>query len=234
VIRALVVDDELHAREELALLLAETGEIAVVAKAANAVEALAAIRRERPEVVFLDVQMPGVNGLELVGMVDDDLMPEIIFVTAHDRFAVRAFEENAVDYLLKPVAPERLAAAVARLRSRGGQGLRPAIAATPISRVPCAVKRAIKLVPVAEIELVKSAPSGVWVVCAHGEYTTDLTLQVLEARGGFLRCHKQYLVNATAVDLIELGEEASVRTRSGFAVPVSRRHLPLLRQRLGL
>jgi two-component system, LytTR family, response regulator len=234
VIRALVVDDELPAREELALLLAETGEIEVVAKAANAVEALAAIRRDRPAVVFLDVQMPGVSGLELLGMVDDELLPEIIFVTAHERFAVRAFEENAVDYLLKPVAPDRLAATVARLRSRTGLGPRPAFPSPPISRVPCCVKRAIKLVPVADIELVKSTPTGVSVVCSHGEYATDLTLQVLEARGGFLRCHKQYLVNAAAVDLVALGEDAMVRTRSGFAVPVSRRHLPLLRQRLGL
>lgn len=233
-IRALVVDDELHAREELAVLLAETGQVEVVGTAANAVEALGALRAARPEVIFLDVQMPGVSGLELLGMIDDELLPAVVFVTAHDRFAVQAFEENAVDYLLKPVSAARLASTLERLRARVGAAPRPSFPATPIVRVPCTVKKAIKLVPVAEIELVRSSLSGVWVVCAHGEYATDLTLQVLEARGGFLRCHKQYLVNGAAVDLVELGEEPAVRTRSGFAAPVSRRHLAALRERLGL
>jgi two-component system LytT family response regulator len=89
-------------------------------------------------------------------------------------------------------------------------------------------------VPLAEIEYVKSTLSGVYVVCAHGEYSTDLTLAVLEARGRMLRCHKQYLVNVDAVDEVCLGDEPAVRTRAGHSVPISRRHLPLVRERLGL
>jgi two-component system LytT family response regulator len=233
-----VVDDEAPAREELTALLAETGEVAIVAQAANAVEALAAIRRERPDVLFLDVQMPVVSGLELLAMIEDEVMPEVVFVTAHDEFALRAFEENAVDYLLKPVSPERLGRTLERLRSRGPAGARPAFASTAIARVPCRGARAIKLVPIAEIELARSTLSGVYVVCAHGEYATDLTLQVLEARAGLLRCHKQFLVNAGAVDEVTLGDAtaggATLRTRSGQLVPVSRRHLPRVRETLGL
>ena len=102
--------------------------------------------------------------------------------------------------------------------------------------MPCLGPRTIKLVAVSEIELVKSTLSGVYVVCAHGEYSTDLTLNVLEARAGLMRCHKQYLLNANAVDEISLGDASSVtvRTRSGHTVPVSRRLLPRVRELLGL
>jgi two-component system LytT family response regulator len=238
VIRAIVVDDEVHAREELAGLLAATGEVEVVAKAASGVEALAAIRRERPDVAFLDVQMPGVSGFELLSMMDDELMPAVVFVTAHEEFALRAFSEDAVDYLLKPVSAERLARTVERLRSRRGTpgGARPAFASAPITRIPCAGRRSIKLVNVADVEYVKSSLSGVYVVCAQDEHPTELTLQVLEARAGLLRCHKQYLVAASAVDEVVLGEGdgATIRTRSGHLVPVSRRHLGHVRAALGI
>ncbi len=226
--RAIVVDDELPAREELALLLEETGAFEIVAKAPNAVEALAAIRRERPEVLFLDVQMPVVGGFELLSMIDDELMPEVVFVTAHDEYALKAFDESAVDYLLKPVSPERLASTVERLRKRTAASARPAFAAAPLARVPCNGPRTIKLVPVAEIECVKSTLSGVYVVCAHGEYSTELTLSVLEAR------HKQYLVNPASVDEVSLGDEPAIRTRSGHSVPVSRRHLAHVREQMGV
>jgi two-component system LytT family response regulator len=232
--RAVVVDDERPAREELALLLEETGAFQVVAQAANALEALAAVRRERPDVLFLDVQMPVVGGFELLGMIDDELLPEVVFVTAHDAYALKAFEESAVDYLLKPVSAERLASTVERLRRRGAGTARPSFAGAPLARVPCNGPRVVKLVPVAEIECVKSTLSGVYVVSAHGEYGTELTLAVLEARAGFLRCHKQYLVNPAAVDEVSLGDDPSIRTRSGHSVPVSRRHLAKVREMLGL
>ncbi|HSD18481.1 MAG TPA: two-component system response regulator BtsR [Anaeromyxobacter sp.] len=234
--RALIVDDELHPREELALLLAQTGEFELVGQAENGVEALAVIRRERPEVVFLDVRMPGVSGFDLLSMIDDDVMPQVVFVTAHDEFALRAFDEDAVDYLLKPVSPERLARTVERLKQRSAPSARPAFASAPITRIPCAGKRTIKLVNVSDVEVVKSTLSGVYVVSGQGEYGTELTLQVLEARAGLLRCHKQYLVNAAAVDEVSLGDgsNATIRTRSGHSVPVSRRHLPRVRELLGI
>jgi two-component system LytT family response regulator len=234
--RALVVDDELHPREELALLLEATGVLELVGQAENAVEALAVIRRERPDVVFLDVRMPGVSGFDLLSMIEDEVMPKVVFVTAHDEFAIRAFDEDAVDYLLKPVTVERLARTVERLKQRASPSHRPAFASAPITRVPCAGKRTIKLVNVADVELVKSTLSGVYVVSAQGEYGTELTLQVLEARAGLLRCHKQYLVNPAAIDEVALGDgsSATIRTRSGHVVPISRRHLARVRELLGI
>jgi len=228
--RALIVDDELHAREELASLLEETGAFAVAGKCGNAVEAIQALRKERPDVLFLDIQMPAISGFELLSMVDDADLPAVVFVTAHDEFAIRAFEASALDYLLKPVAKERLARTVERLQRGPASGGRPGLPRTPIRRIPCLAGRSIKLVDVAEVDLVRSSEAGVYVVLAKGELYTDLTLKVLEERAGLVRCHKQFLVNLDNVDEIDLEEgQAVVRTRSGKEVPVSRRFLPKLR-----
>ena len=99
-IRALVVDDELHAREELAALLRDVGGCEIVAACANAVEAIKLINRQRPDVLFLDVQMPVLGGFELLGMIDQEIMPHVVFVTAFDEYALKAFEEKTLDYLL--------------------------------------------------------------------------------------------------------------------------------------
>ncbi|MCM2335021.1 MAG: two-component system response regulator BtsR [Anaeromyxobacteraceae bacterium] len=234
-IRALVVDDEPNARAELAALLRETGAVEVVGQCANAVEAIPAVRRERPDVLFLDVQMPAVSGFELLAMLDADETPRVVFVTAHDEFAVRAFEENAADYLLKPVERERLARTVERLQRPPAPASAP-LAAPAIRRIPCQGARSIRLVDLAEVESVRSSEAGVYVITAGGEHFTDLTLRVLEERAGLVRCHKQHLVNPDRVDEILLGDDegATLRTRSGRTVPVSRRFLPALKEKLGL
>jgi two-component system, LytTR family, response regulator len=230
--RAIIVDDELHAREELGSLLDETGAFEIIATCGNAVEALRAIRRERPDVVFLDIQMPAVSGFELLSMIDDDELPHVVFVTAHDEHALRAFEERAIDYLLKPVDRDRLAKTVERLRRlpRAGHAAYPR---EQIRRLPCLAGKAVKLVDLAEVEFVRSSEAGVYVVSAGSELFTELTLKVLEERAGLVRCHKQYLVNLDRIDEISLGEGLGViRTRSGKEVPVSRRYLQRLRERL--
>lgn len=125
-IRALVVDDESLARQGLAIRLEELGQVEVVRMCRNGQEALAAIAELEPDVVFLDIQMPGLSGLDVIGQLQQDNMPLIIFVTAYDEFAVTAFDLHAVDYLLKPIEQERLAAAVdkaaAQLRNQRYDG----------------------------------------------------------------------------------------------------------------
>jgi two-component system LytT family response regulator len=234
VIRALIVDDELHARDELAALLEETGAFEIVGRCGNAVEAIQAIRAQRPGVLFLDIQMPAISGFELLSMIDDAELPEVVFVTAHDEHALRAFEERAIDYLLKPVARDRLAKTVERLqRPVRASPVEAGYPRTPIRRIPCLSGRGIKLVDLAEVELVRSSEAGVYLVTAKGELFTELTLRVLEERGGLVRCHKQYLVNIDQVDEIRFDEGiASIRTRSGKDAPVSRRFLSKLRERL--
>ena len=236
VIRALIVDDEPYAREELALLLAECGNVEVVATCSNAIEALRVVNRTKPDVVFLDVQMPRISGMEFAGMLDPDTMPRIVFVTAHDQYAVAAFEENAFDYLLKPVEPARLAKTLARIRDGQVARVAPESFLPALTQIPCFLGNRIRLVRLDEVEYVYSDVAGVHVVTAEDETLTDLTLTVLEKRSDLVRCHRQCLIrlaNAREIRLLDngLGE---ISTRSGKTVSVSRRHLRELRERIGL
>jgi CheY-like chemotaxis protein len=117
-LRAVVVDDEAPARAKLRRYLAESDHVQWIGEAANGRDAVALIRRERPDVVFLDISMPGMDGFAVLQALGDPLPAEIVFVTAHDDQAVRAFEVHAFDYLLKPVGPERFARALERLRDK--------------------------------------------------------------------------------------------------------------------
>ena len=238
--RAVLVDDEIHAREELGALLEETGEFTLLAKCANAPEALAAVRKEKPDVLFLDIQMPVVNGFELLSMIDEEFMPHVVFVTAYDEYALKAFEENALDYLLKPVESGRLAKTVQKLKKR----VRERDFASPmlglslpeITRIPCILSNRIKLIGVGEVEYVRSDAAGVYLVCQKGEFYTELTLRVLENKSNFVRCHKQFLVNIDQIDEILLSDNqlAQIKTRSGRNIPVSRRYLKRLKEKLGI
>ncbi|MGO9117588.1 MAG: two-component system response regulator BtsR [Desulfomonilaceae bacterium] len=234
--RALIVDDEVHAREELQALLEETGEFHIVGNCANAFEALKAIKRDRPEVLFLDIQMPILSGFELVSMIDEEVMPIVIFVTAYDEYAVKAFEENALDYLLKPLEKQRLAKTVHKLKRMLGEETRPAYEGPEIKRIPCVSSNRIKLIDISDVEYVRSDIAGVYVVCSYGEFYTELTLKVLEARTNLIRCHKQYLANIDRVDEIILHENllADMQMKSGRSIPFSRRYLKKMKAQLGL
>ncbi len=124
-LRVLIADDEPLARERLRRLLERQKDIIVVGECGDGLSTLESIRRDQPQVVLLDIQMPELDGLGVVEGLDDTVRPAIIFVTAHDRFAVRAFEVQAVDYLLKPVDESRLAAALERVRARSLSGSQP-------------------------------------------------------------------------------------------------------------
>ncbi len=120
-IRTLIVDDEPLARRGLELRLQDAADITIVRQCANGREAIAAIAEEAPDLMFLDIQMPGLSGLEVVAQVPQESMPMVVFVTAFDRYAINAFEAHALDYLLKPVDDTRLAAALDRVRAQWQQ-----------------------------------------------------------------------------------------------------------------
>ena len=236
-IRALIVDDEHHARDEIALLCAAHADVEVVGSCGNAIEALRLINRLKPDLVFLDIQMPRISGIELIGMLDDDSMPRIVFVTAYDEYAVAAFEENAFDYLLKPLESRRFAKTLARARKADGtrQSLR-GLDIPEFTQIPCFTGNRIRLVKVAEVEYVHCDLSGVHVVTAEGEAATDMTLAALEEKTDMVRCHRQCLVRLDMVREIKLLDNGlgEILTRSGKTVAVSRRHLRDLKERIGL
>lgn len=232
---ALLVDDEPLAREELRLLLEASGQIRVLGECAHALEALPAIHKLKPDVLFLDIQMPRISGLELVGMLDPAQLPQIVFITAYDEYALQAFEEHALDYLLKPVDPARLAKTLERLQ-RGHLPSAPDLTAVaaPLESIPCCGHNRIFLLPLAEVEFIHSELAGNQVVSAQRQGITELTLRTLEERTPFLRCHRQYLLNPGQIAEILLleGGMAEVVTRGGHKVPVSRRYLKPLKERL--
>ena len=233
---ALVIDDELFAREELMELLEESGEINVIGQANNAIEGLKKINQLKPDVVFLDIQMPQITGIEMLSMLDPETMPKVVFVTAYDQYALQAFEDNAFDYLLKPIEIARLNKTIQRLqRSTTQKQDYSSIAPTMLDQVPCIGLNRIMIIPTTEVEYAFTDISGVHVQTHNQRATSQLTLKVLEEKTQLLRCHRQYLINLKAIKEIKLLENglAEIITRSEHTVPVSRRYLKELKEKLG-
>jgi two-component system LytT family response regulator len=227
--RALLVDDERIARQELSRLLAAHPEIEIAAEAHNGEQAQELILKLAPDVVFLDIQMPGMTGFELLAKLED--VPQIIFTTAYDEYAIRAFEVSALDYLLKPIAPARLAAAVAKLRPRK----------TPPRLEQVFVRDGERcwLVRVADIYLLESEGNYTR-VCFKGERPLIArSLAALEARldpSIFFRTSRAQLINLKWVAKVQPGPAGNleITLRSGEAISASRRQSAALREALSL
>jgi DNA-binding LytR/AlgR family response regulator len=245
-VRILVVDDEPLARRRLIRLLGKIPGTEVVGEAANGEEALARIRELTPDVVLLDIRMPGVDGLRLAGENRD--LPPVIFTTAYDQYAVQAFEANAVDYLLKPIQSERLETALAKVRKGGAsldasridtllQELLRQSGGEPI-RVTARSGKTIRVFDAAGIPRFHAADR--YTVFQHegSEYVLDDSLSALEEKlggAGFVRVHRSELVNLNHVKALHLEEGASeVLLADGQIAPVSRRMVGELKRRLGM
>ena len=234
--RALIIDDEEHAREELRILLEETGSFQLLGSCGNALEALKLINHAQPDLIFLDIEMPGLNGFEMLGMLDEEVMPYVVFVTAYDEYALRAFEENTLDYLLKPVDPQRLDKMIVKVQKALQAGEQQDYAVPPLLRVPCQWHNRIKLIAPHEIDHAFTDISGVNLVTDESTLHTALTLRVLEQRTPLLRCHKQFLVNPEQVVEIKwlCNGNAEITTAQGNCIPVSRRYLKRIKSQLNL
>ena len=235
----LIVDDEPLARENLRCLLQQDARVSVIGECANAVEAIGAVHRLHPDVIFLDIQMPRISGLEMVGMIDPASMPYIVFLTAYDEYAVKAFEEHAFDYLLKPIEAPRLEKTLNRLHeARPEQDLHALESEeTGLQYIPCTGHSRIYLLKTDQVIFANSRVSGVFVTGTEGgECFTELTLKTLENRTPMVRCHRQFLVNMAHLREIRLEEsgQAEIALSNGYSVPVSRRYLKSLKQLLGL
>jgi two-component system, LytTR family, response regulator len=249
-IRVLVVDDEAPARQRLVDLLCKDSQICNICEAESGIEALDVIRELRPDVVFLDVQMPELDGLGVIDAVGADLMPLTIFVTAYDQHAVRAFEANALDYLLKPFSDERFESAMARLRSRLAErnlrefGERVAklvssAAARERGWDRLVVKAAgiSRFLRVAEIDWIEAA--GVYVNLHVGgkELLHRASLNDLEEKldpRRFVRIHRSAIVNIESILHLEPmshGEFEAVM-KDGTRAKISRTYRPQLEKRL--
>lgn len=234
----LIVDDEPLARENLRCLLEVEKDIHIVGECSNAIEAIGEIHRKKPDVVFLDIQMPRITGLEMVTMLDPEHRPYIVFLTAFEEYAIQAFEEHAFDYLLKPLEQERLTKTLNRLRQGNKQNID--LLTPPEERlkcIPCTRHSRIWLMPIDEAIFATSRLSGVYVTNNQGqEGFTELTLRTLETRTQLVRCHRQYLVNMDYVNEIIFGDngQAELILHNNSQIPVSRRYLKPLKEAIGL
>lgn len=235
-LKVVIVDDEAPARLAVRHGLEAIGGIDIVAECGNGFDAVKAVSELAPDVVFLDVQMPKLDGFEVLELLARDL--PVVFVTAYDEFALRAFEVHAVDYLLKPFTAERLGAAIDRVRARlaAGQGgtvspsaLRAAArpAGARLERVVIRDGSHVHVVPVDRIDYVEAQDDYVAVHAAGKSYLKDQTLADLEGMldpRQFVRIHRSYLLNIERLAKVELYAKDSrvAILADGKKLPISR------------
>ncbi|MFD2785258.1 LytR/AlgR family response regulator transcription factor [Hymenobacter rubripertinctus] len=243
--KVLLVDDSRLARTELRHLLTAFPEVEVVGEARHAGEARAQLQALKPEVLFLDIHMPGETGFELLASLDE--APQVIFTTAYDEYALRAFEVNALDYLLKPIQENRLAAALEKVRPRLAAPVLPAsppaeAAATPLgAQDQVFVKDGERcwFVRLAEVRLFEINGSYTQIYFEDHRPLIPRTLQHLELRLDarvFFRANRQQIINLEWVESIEpwFSNTLKIRLRGGPEVEVSRQQSGRFRELLSL
>jgi two-component system LytT family response regulator len=246
--RAVIVDDEPPARQTLRMLLAREKDFALVAECGHGLEAIAAVTSLRPDVLFLDVRMPGLDGLGVLREVGADAVPAVVFVTAYDRYATQAFEQHAVEYLLKPFTDERFADVVdhvrRRLRERAlaslGERLPDLLASNALAgRRQLVVKDGSRTHVIAEADIVWVEAEDYYVgIHANGRRVLAReSLKTIEERLDreiFARVHRSAIVNTrciTAIEPVASGDQRLVLT-DGTVLRVSRTYRAALMRRL--
>jgi two-component system, LytTR family, response regulator len=235
--KSLIVDDEPLARRELRRLLAEFPWIEIVGEAGDINEAAARIETLAPDLLFLDIQMPGGSGFDLLDRLDD--VPRVIFTTAYDDHAVRAFEVNALDYLLKPIEPQRLAAALAKARSAPEDRSAEVRAEEMLERLFVRDGDRCWFVPLREVCMLMAEGNYVRLLWGKERPLLGRPLNSLEQRldpKRFFRANRRQIINVDFIDGVELGVggQLHVQLRGGPEVEISRRQARLFRTQMSV
>lgn len=219
-IATLVVDDEPIARHAIVRLLRDDPDIELLAECGDGVSAMQAIRSQSPDLVFLDIQMPAMSGLDVAATIGAERMPATVFVTAFEQYAVRAFEANAVDYLVKPFSRERFANTLRRVKARlsTGEGANGAASArilqaldalrqrdAYIQRLPVRIDEHIRFIDVEQIVWIKASGNTVQIHLADGVHEMRETMSALVARldpKHFARVHRSAIINVRRIQAI--------------------------------
>ncbi len=248
-IRALIVDDEKFSRVSLKKLLKAHPQIEIIDEAVDGIKAIDKIETLKPDLVFLDVQMPGLNGFEVLRSVTLDPKPQVVFVTAYDKYAVKAFEVSAVDYLLKPIDADRLSLTMKRVFERGRtvqedyEKIRKLILSLdklkpPALHIPLRRGKKIVLMNPADIHYLKSEQGVTIVVTQTGEYWTQYTLTEIEGildEQTFFRTHRSTIINLNRIKEIMPAQsgvyDVYLNNPEHTCLPLSRDRARVLRER---
>jgi two-component system, LytTR family, response regulator len=243
-IRTLIVDDEPLARLNLLTLLQDEADFELVGECANAQAAVQAIARLQPQLLFLDVQMPGLNGFDVLRASHSRPLPAVVFVTAHEKFALQAFDVQALDYLLKPFRRDRFEATLDLARKRLQPAAADAIASCPRPEPAHPQHIVVKcgnqwlLVPLSELEFIRAAANYVTLHVGQAAHDVRVTMAEMEQRlpaEGFLRIHRSYIVQWAALRALQPvgGGEFTALMRSGRELPVGASYVARIRDALG-
>jgi two-component system LytT family response regulator len=230
--KAMIIDDEPLARRELGRLLLEFPWVEIVGEAGQIVEAAEKIETLTPELLFLDIQMPGGSGFDLLARLEH--LPQVIFTTAHSEHAVRAFEVNALDYLLKPVEPERLAAALTRIK-RAGDAQAP-LAGAPLEQLFVRDGPRCWFIPLREVRLLIADGNYVRLLWGKLQPLLGRPLTLLEQRldpKRFFRANRSQIINLDFIESVEVGVNGRLHVQlrdGGPEVEISRRQARRFRE----
>jgi len=245
-IKTILIDDESLARDIVKYYLSSFPDIEVVAECSDGFEGLKAITQHQPDFIFLDIQMPKINGFEMLELVENP--PAVIFTTAFDEYAIKAFEVNAVDYLLKPIEKARFDLAMQKLPLRlntvehvNNEELLESAAMSPAQHNRVVVKKngIIKIIAVSDIHYLEADDDYVKLSTTDGIFHKNKTMSFFERTldaGQFIRIHRSYIINLAQVTKIELKEKDSyiVLLKSDIWLPVSKTGYGKLKAALGL
>lgn len=242
-IKSIIVDDEPLARDIIKDYLKDYPSIAVTEECNNGFEGLKAIQQHQPDLVFLDIQMPKINGFEMLELIDNT--PSLIFTTAFDEFAIKAFEKNAIDYLLKPFSKERFAKSIEKFMQKPDnnavQNILEEASLTPSQQNRVVVKDGpkIKIIPISKIQYFEAADDYVKIICDDGVFLKNKTMAFYEkslAPFHFVRIHRSYLVNTQLITRIYPAEKDAhaLLLSTGKDLPVSKSGYAKLKIALGI
>lgn len=247
-IRTIIIDDEQHARTLIRTYLSKHEEIELLAECENGFEGLKAIQEHKPDLIFLDIQMPKITGFEMLELIDE--MPVIIFSTAYDEYAIKAFELNTADYLLKPYGEERFSKAVKKAIERVGQNnlkeepVKELLeshqeASGSIDRIVVKSGNKIKVVSVDQIEYIEAYDDYVNIYTPEGRFIKQQRMAFYEKhldQKEFARVHRSHIVRLSKIVQLEpYGKESKILLlKSGNKIKVSRSGLKVLKERLGI
>lgn len=244
-IKTVLIDDEPLSREIIKSYLKKFPSIEVVDECNDGFDGVKSIQQHQPELVFLDIQMPKINGFEMLELISP--MPAVIFITAFDEFALKAFEANAIDYLLKPVAEDRFEKAVQKFLDKvtpaetQTNSLLEKMAQTPAqnNRVVVKTGNKVKIIPIHEIQYLEADDDFVKIITAEGTFLKNKTMifyeQTLDAQQ-FVRVHRSYIVHISQITKIEPYQKEThlAILRNGQQIPISKTGYAKLKMILGI